>query len=220
VNRWPGAPAFEWRARYVRVGIGDVAEGLCGGMCFTTADRFLRGETPPLATEPPAPGTPLFREIARRQLESLEFGLVPLRFWMTAARVRAGRWSAHDQVREWRAIRAEIDAARPAMLGLIRSADVNPFSLTHNHQVLGFAYEADAGAATIRIYDPNYPGRDDVSIRLRLSGVHGGLSGGPGVTASANGADQPDAAPVSLEQTTGEPLLALLRLPYRPSPAR
>jgi hypothetical protein len=219
VNRWPAGPAFEWRARYVRVGIGEVAEGLCGGMCFTAADRFVRGEAGSVGAEPPAPGTPLFREIARRQLESLEFGLVPLRFWTTAARVRAGRWTIHDQVREWRAIRAEIDAGRPAMLGLVRSAGVNPFSLTHNHQVLGFAYEADAGVATIRIYDPNYPGRDDVAVRLRISGVANGS--GPGIAgAEADAGADPDRGPVSLTQTTGEPLLALLRLPYRPSSAR
>jgi hypothetical protein len=213
VNAWTAGPSFEWRARYVRVGIGEVAEGLCGGMCFTAADRFLRGDAATLDAEPPAPGSPLFREIARRQLASLEWGLVPLRFWATAARVRAGRWSVHDQVREWRAIRADIDAGRPAMLGLVRSAGVNPFTLTHNHQVLGFAYEAVAGTATIRIYDPNHPGHDDVELRLRIGGVAG--EAGSNVGAGAR-----DAAPVSLEQTNGEPLLALLRLPYRPSPAR
>jgi hypothetical protein len=197
-NRWPAGPAFELGVRYLRIGIGETAEGLCGGMCFSVADRFLRGEPRPEAGTAPVPGDPLFHEIARRQLDSLELGRVPLRFWVAAARVRAGRWTARDQIREWLAARADIDAGRPAMLGLVRSAAVNPFALTHNHQVLAFAYQAEAASATIRVYDPNHPGRDDVDIRLSIA----------------------DAAVVNLEQTTGEPLLALLRLPYRPPPTR
>jgi len=225
VNRWPAGPAFEWRVRYLRIGIGDVAEGLCGGMCFAAADRFLRGETPPAGDTPPAAGTALFDEIAHRQLDSLELGLTPLRFWLAAARRRAGRWTAAVQVREWRAIRADIDAGRPAMLGLVRSAAVNPLELTTNHQVLGYAYEAGPARATIRIYDPNHPGRDDVSIELRIGGVatdraeHESRGDGPSPAGPPSG--KPDGRePVSLAQSTGEPLVALLRLPYRPAPGR
>ena len=209
-NRWPAGPAFEWRVRYLRIGIGDVAEGLCGGMCFAAADRFTRGQAPPADTSPPAAGSPLFAEIAHRQLDSLELGLSPVRFWLAAARRRSGRWTAADQIGEWRAIRADIDAGLPAMLGLVRSAAVNPFALTKNHQVLGHAYEAGPARATIRIYDPNHPGRDDVSIELRIGGVM-----------STDEVEETSAGdPVSLAQSTGEPLLALLRLPYRPVPAR
>jgi len=199
-NRWPAAPAFDWNAGYVRVGVGNVADGLCGGMCFAVADRYLRGEPPPPDTVAPDPGAPLFREIASRQVDSFHWLVgVPFRFWWTSVRLRGGRWAARDQVREWRAIRAEIDAGRPAMLGLVRAASGSPFSLNVHHQVLAFAYEAGPAEATIRIYDPNHPGRDDVAIELRVSGRS-----------------------VSLAQTTGEPLLALLRLPYRPArvPAR
>lgn len=209
-NRWPPGPAFELRVRYLRIGLGEVAEGLCGGMCFAAADRFLEGVTVPTDQVAPAPGTPLFREIARRQLDSLHWLVaMPLRFWSTSVRVRLGWWSAQDQVREWRAIRADLAAGRPAMLGLVRAAQVNPFSVTVNHQVLGFAAEAERAEATIRIYDPNHPGRDDVAIALRLGG--GGR---------ASGAAVPGARAFSLAQTTGEPLLALLRLPYRPSRTR
>lgn len=220
-NRWPAGPAFELRARYVRIGIGEVAEGLCGGMCFAAADRFLRGEGPPTEAMPPPAGSALFDEIARRQLHSLELGVTPLRFWWAAAGLRAGRWTPGRQVREWRAIRADIDAGRPAMLGLVRSAAVNPFSLTTNHQVLGFAYEAGPAEARIRVYDPNHPGRDDVVVTLRLAGVATGDRGGDG--GSDEGGDA-EPAPLeagrslSLGQTTGEPLRALLRLPYRPAP--
>lgn len=194
-NRWPAGPAFEWQVGYLRIGIGEVSDGLCGGMCFAAADRFLRVEPPPPDTGPPARGTPLFHEIAYRQLDSLELGIVPYRFWLTSARIWAGGWTGHDQVREWRAIRAELDAGRPAMVGLVRSATANPLTLTANHQVLAFAYEAGPVNATIRIYDPNHPGRDDVAIRLHVAGRS-----------------------VTAGQTTGEPLLGMLSLPYRSSP--
>ncbi|MCI0584559.1 MAG: hypothetical protein L0227_17000 [Chloroflexi bacterium] len=221
LNRWPAGPAFELQARYVRIGIGEVAEGLCGGMCFAAADRFLRGEPPPTDSSPPSAGSALFEEIAHRQLDSLELGLTPMRFWLAAARLRAGRWTQRDQVREWRAIRADIDAGRPASLGLVRSAAVNPFSLTTNHQVLGFAYEAGPAVATIRVYDPNHPGRDDVALTLRLGGVAGGVTGGV-AAGDGDGAAEPapgeTVGPFNLGQTTGEPLRALLRLPYRPAP--
>ncbi|HSO28869.1 MAG TPA: hypothetical protein VLS28_03130 [Candidatus Sulfomarinibacteraceae bacterium] len=194
-NRWPTGPAFEWRVGYLRIGIGEVSDGLCGGMCFAAADGFLRGGAPPTDAVPPVFGTPLFGEIARRQLDSLELGLVPLRFWWASARLRTGRWTGRDQAREWRAIRAELDGGRPAMVGLVRAATANPLALTANHQVLAFAYEAGPVDATIRIYDPNHPGRDDVTIRLHVAGRS-----------------------VTAGQSTGEPLLGVLSLPYRPAP--
>jgi hypothetical protein len=200
VNRWPAGPAFELRAPYLRLGIGEVADGLCGGMCYAAADRFLAGAPVPPDVDAPPAGSALFEEIARRQLDSLHFlAVVPARFWATAARVASHAWSAADQVREWRALCADIDAGRPAMAGLVRSANVNPFALAHNHQVLGYAYEASAGEARLRIYDPNHPLDDEVALVIRRGAT-------------------PDGKPAfSLEQTTGEPLLALLRLPYRPA---
>ncbi len=194
-NRWPAGPAFQARAGYVRLGLGEVADGLCGGMCFAAADAYLGGEPVPFDVAPPEPGSPLFRTIAHRQLDSLDWlVMVPARFWLTAALVTAGRWSARRQVAEWRRIVADIDAGRPAMIGLVRSAGINPLRLTTNHQVLAYGYEATADAATLRIYDPNHPGNDGVEIRIGRS----------------------DAGAVSftLEQSTDEPLLAVLRLPY------
>ncbi len=198
-NRWPAGPAFELHARYIRLGIGEMSEGLCGGMCFAAADRYLLREPVPADAVVPSPGTPLFREIVRRQLVSFDrWGLVPARFWLTVLRLAGGRWTAAAQITEWRRICSDIDSGRPAMVGLVRSARINPFGLTTNHQVLAHGYEADPKVGTLRIYDPNHPGRDDVSLRLRR-------------------ADQEDGRPrFSLDQTTGEPLLALLRLPYRP----
>ena len=72
------------------------------------------------------------------------------------------------------------------MVGLVRRATISPFDLTQNHQVLAYAYEVAGDAVTLRIYDPNWPGRDDVTITL-----------GPGG---------------AIRQSTGEPLAGILRL--------
>ena len=206
-NRWPAGPAFEMRAGYVRIGIGEVSEGLCGGMCFAVADRYLSHEPAPADPVAPGPGTPLFREIVRRQLVSFDrWGLVPARFWLTLLRLAVGRWTGAAQVAEWRRVCSDIDAGRPAMVGLIRSGRINPFGLTTNHQVLAYAYQASALSGTLRIYDPNHPGVDDVEIRIRRAD-EADAAGQP---------HQPRRNPTfTLQQSTGEPLLALLRLPYR-----
>ena len=193
-NRWPSAPALSWRLGPVRLGLADAADGLCGGMAFAAADRFLAGVTVPGDLAPPAAGSPLFREIVRRQVASLGWLVVPLRFWLASIRLRAGRWTARHQLAEWRAIAADLGAGRPAMVGLVRTATASPLSLTRNHQVLAWAVEADATSGALRVYDPNHPARDDVAVTIRRDG-----------------------RALSLAQTTGEPLRALLRLPYRPA---
>ncbi len=73
---------------------------------------------------------------------------------------------------EWPRIRAAIDAGRLPMLGLVRHHGWNPFDLTKDHQVLAYGYEIDdaSGAITIRIYDPNWPDRDDVTVTVGPAG--------------------------------------------------
>lgn len=174
-NRWPSAPTMRFAFRVpgpvpveLELRIGDAANGLCGGMALATRDRWARGEAPPPDREPPAEGSALFREIVRRQIDSLELGVAVVRFYRAGAasdRVRA-RIAVRDT---WPAIRREIDAGRPAVLGLVHVASADPRRLTANHQVLayGYALDAPAGRASLRIYDPNHP--DDDTIRLIVS---------------------------------------------------
>lgn len=191
-NRWPPGAAMIKVGRW-RIPIGDTARGLCGGMIFAARDRFERGEDGSRATEPPARGTPLFEEIVDRQLASFFFLIVPFRFWRAAAGSRRRRDRETADV-AWPAIRAEIDAGRPAMIGLVRMATWNPLAPL-GHQVVGFRFEESAARITIGVYDPNHPGDDAVEIRVRR-GANGG---------------------VELSQSTGEPLIGLLSLPYVPA---
>ena len=137
------------------------------------------GSRIPADAEPPANGSPRFRAIVRRQVESLDWLRVPLRFydlqavrpdpptgWSVALRRPPPRVVAVRD--EWPRIRADIEAGRAPIVGLVRVAGWSPRLLTANHQVLAYAYDEDAAGFRIRVYDPNHPGRDDVELVARL----------------------------------------------------
>ena len=198
-NRWPSAPARSLNLGLLQIGIGDAGRGLCGGMAFAARDRFERGEEAAPDAAAPSPGTPLFREIVDRQFAS--FGrlfLVPLRFWLAAA-LGSDRSRVRGTVREaWPAIRARIDAGEPAMVGLVRAAGLNPLANGLGHQVVAYRYDAGPERISIGAYDPNHPGDDTVEVRITRS----------------------PAGRITLEQSTGEPLVGLLHLPFSPARPR
>jgi hypothetical protein len=175
-------------------------------MAFAARDRFESGEVPPPDTGPPPTGSSLFREIVRRQVDSFDhLVLVPLRFYVLAAvhPTRASAWTrvvglaprSTVAVRdEWPKIRADINAGHLSMLGLIRSTSANPIHLGHNHQVVAWGYDVSPTELTLRLYDPNWPDRDDVELRVHLAG----------------------GSAVDLTQSTGEALFGFFRAPYSP----
>jgi hypothetical protein len=167
------------------VGVGDASSGLCGGMSWFAREWFETGLTVPSATVPPSNGSPLFRALVRRQVLSLDWLRAPVRFWLAGA-VGRTRVARRSRTVEWPLIRADIDAGRLSMVGLVRRATVSPFHLTQNHQVLAYAYELATNEVTLRIYDPTWPGRDDVTITLGAGG--------------------------EIRQSTGESLAGVLRL--------
>lgn len=198
-NSWPRSVARRWHVGLVELGIGDVSRGLCGGMAFAARDRFERGEAGAPETEAPRPETALFNEIVDRQFDS--FGtvyVVPLRFWLSSALGNAASRGRETVGRAWPAIRREIDAGRPAMIGLVREAGWNPLAVGMGHQVAGYRYETTADGVSIGVYDPNHPGRDDVEIRVERG------RGGE----------------IRHSQSTGEPLLGILSLPWKPARSR
>lgn len=183
------------------IGIGDASAGLCGGMSWFVRERFELGSPVPPDREAPANGAPLFRALVRRQVQSLDWLRLPLRIWLMAA-LGAGRAHRSTFEREWPRVRADIDAGRPAMIALVRNAGCDPFALTMNHQVLGYAYALDDAVLRIKVYDPNWPTRDDVEIRLPRPGSEQG------------------AGSMTSGQSTGEPLVGFLHAPFRSTRAR
>ncbi|HZT80907.1 MAG TPA: hypothetical protein VFA26_11815 [Gemmataceae bacterium] len=176
------------------VRIGDASRGLCGGMVFAARDYFERGCPPPADGEPPEHGSPLFGYLVRRLFQSFHLPWGPLRYyrWMAAPDDVLLR---HTVRREWPRVRRELDAGRLAALGLIRPRSRNPLRLGENHQVLAYGYGLDepSGSLLIAIYDPNYPGRDDVTLALSLREPDGLLS------------------------VTGEPFRGFFHTGYRPA---
>ena len=191
-NVWPSVPAYWVGFSLLRLGLGDAGRGFCGGMAHAVRDRFERGEAPPVDAAVPPAGSPLFAEIARRQVDSFDrLVVVPLRFWWGSLETATAR-DRTTATAAWPAIRAEIDAGRLAMIGLVRSAGFNPLRSGLGHQVVGYRYDESGDRVAIGIYDPNHPGDDGVELIVDR-GTNGRLA---------------------LSQSTGEPLLGLLALPY------
>jgi hypothetical protein len=169
-NRFPPGPTLRLGPLDPRwIGIGDASAGLCGGMSWFVRERFEAGLPVPTVGEAPANGSTLFRALVRRQVLSLDWLRTPLRFWWMGA-IRPERALRRTWAVEWPRIRADIDAGRLAMVGLVRHSGLNPFHLTQSHQVLAYAYGIEGDAVTLRIYDPNWPGRDDVMLRFDAVG--------------------------------------------------
>jgi hypothetical protein len=177
-NSFPSGPTVQLGFIDPRsVGIGDASSGLCGGMSWYVRERFEAGLPIPADTTAPANGSALFQTLVRRQVMSLDWLRAPLRFWWMGI---MGPDRAARQTRdvEWPNIRADIDAGRLAMVGLVRHQGWSPWQLAQSHQVLAYAYEVDGDAVILRIYDPNWPGRDDVAITLDPRGVSQSTSEG------------------------------------------
>ena len=170
-NRFPPGPTLRLGPIDPRwIGIGDAAAGLCGGMVWYVRERFEAGLPVPADTEPPANGSPLFQALVRRQVQSLDWLRGPLRFWWMGA-MSPERAARRSREVEWPRIRADIDAGRLSMVGLVRHTGLNPLRLTQSHQVLAYGYEVAGDAVTLRIYDPNWPARDDVTVTIDATGL-------------------------------------------------
>src|SRR5690242_2954322 len=160
-NSWPEGPAVSvplgaGALRIGTLGIGNAGRGLCGGMVFAALDYWHAGVAPP--AERPEPGTPLFRVIVRRLVDSwrLPAGVARYSRWMllpdgdkrSGARPAGGRTAearpagaltagvaSRTTQRHWPGVRAMLDAGVPAPLGVVTVASANPLLLGANHQV-------------------------------------------------------------------------------------
>jgi hypothetical protein len=162
----------------VSLGIGDASNGLCGGMAFAVRDYFEVDRAPPRRTSAPTKGR-LFDYLVDRLFDSFDLPLGPIRYlqlmhpmlpdgetaWSRLGLAPHGRvW--RTRMLEWPRIRADIDAGHPSPLGIVRVKSTDPFALKENHQVLAYGYEILGTSFTLRLYDPNLPNRDDVTLTL------------------------------------------------------
>lgn len=190
-NAFPHTPIREFKLGDIAtLNVGDAANGLCGGMSFSAADLHGAGLKPPAFTSPPAADTPAYRYIVDRQLASFDDGRLPLRFFSLMKPTRPQQETLisallgmvgidrHSRTwvmvhEEWPRIRADLDAGRLSMIGLVRVVSLDPGMLGHNHQVVAYGYDLNGPALSIRIYDPNWPGDSSIMISLDISNERG-----------------------------------------------
>jgi hypothetical protein len=158
-NRWPSGPTVTFGPFDPRLlGIGGASAGPCGGMVTTVRDLFEAGIAPPPDREPPRNGSPRFRSIVRRQVESLDWLRVPLRFYdpqafrpdpptFLSAVLRREPPRVLALRDEWPRIRADINEGHAPIVGLVRTTSSSPRQLVQNHQVLAYAFDEDAGGS-------------------------------------------------------------------------
>jgi hypothetical protein len=162
--------------------IGDASNGLCGGMAFAARDYFEADRSPPEDTTPPGESSPLFRYLVDRLFDSFDLPVGPARYLELMNPALADGDSVLAQIgigphgrawrmirEEWPKVRTDIDGGHPSALGLVRVKSLNPLDLKMNHQVLAYGYSSDDGSLSLRIYDPNRPGDDELTLSLQIS---------------------------------------------------
>ena len=134
--------------------LGPFRLGLCGGMCFAALDRWYAGVKAPTRIVPPNRGTPLWRELVRRQLDSFHGLKVPFMAWSWQRKTDEALYSC---TRWWELLLASnaIKAGHPAVLCLIRAKRGE--SPTRNHQVVATGIVKDDLGIVVKVYDPNRP---------------------------------------------------------------
>jgi hypothetical protein len=189
-NAWPSNPIRQFRLGNVAtLNIGDVANGLCGGMSFAIADLFAAGRRAP-ADGQPAAATARYQYIVERQITSFDDGRVPLRFYSLMSPNRPATEPTWAQVLgsigidrhsrawtiariEWPRVRDSVDHGRLAPLGLVRVVSSDPNELSRNHQVLAYGYETTGSRVTLSICDPNWPHDDGVTLGFDTANASG-----------------------------------------------
>lgn len=208
-NRFPRVPVRRIGIPgVVSVPIGEASNGLCGGMAFAARDYFEDRRPPPQDRNPPGEDSPLFRYIVDRLFDSFDLPVGPARYLeLMNPTLPDGdgpllRFGIGPQGRarrmiteEWPRIRDDVDGGHPSPLGLVRVKSWNPLDLKLNHQVLAYGYHLADGRLTLRIYDPNRPQDDAMTVSLRITD--------PG-------------RPAAVRSTLpGRPVLSFFRVPYR-----
>jgi hypothetical protein len=158
-------------------GVADASRGLCGGMIFAVMDLFHHRMQP----VPDTPTDPVFQYFCRRLFASWGVPFAWVKYWDWQLRPMVSKTFAGVRVRdgvsrltceaEWPKVKAALDRGELAALGLVKEQGISPARLGRNHQVLGYGYDLDepTGDVAVSIYDPNYPGNDNVTLTWNLS---------------------------------------------------
>ena len=187
-NDFPHVPAKTIDLVVTKVPLGDASNGLCGGMVYAALDLFVAQRLPdPAQVDAPGSG-PLFDYLVDRLIDSwkadglngcpagvtyfhLMSSTVPdeERLWTRFSPWHSRAWVMAKSA--WPKVQADIDAGHPSPLGLIRVLTWDPMQIGHHHQVLVWGYSLDGSQLTLRVYDPNLPRDDTVTLQLDISSL-------------------------------------------------
>jgi hypothetical protein len=150
--------------------IGDAKNGLCGGMIFAARDCFESGFPLPEINESPRYGSPLFAYLVRRLFDSFDLPFGPVKYYRWMANRDDQTLMQRTLIDEWPRVCADLEAGLLVPLALVRVQSRDPRRMGENHQVLAYAYGQDeaSGSLLIGVYDPNHPGRNDVTLALNV----------------------------------------------------
>ena len=164
----------------VSIPLGDASNGMAGGMVFAVRDFFEAGLTPSRVTTPPGEG-PFFDYLVARLFASFDLPDGPARYLELMSPLRSDSETTFSRLRlapkgriattlqeEWPKVKTDIDSGHPCPIGLIQVRSSDPFDLKENSQVLAYSYELAESHLTLHVYDPNQPGRDDVTLSAGL----------------------------------------------------
>jgi hypothetical protein len=148
--------------------IGDAANGLCGGMVYAVRDYYHAGMPIPAHEAGPVSGV-LYEYLVSRLYDSFD-GLG----WTEYLRLMSPRCGAGERARTayftaMHRIETDLRNGAPSPIGLVQVNTDDPFQVGRNHQVLVYGYERTGRRVRLRIYDPNYPARDDITLDFDTS---------------------------------------------------
>ena len=180
-NSFPAIPYNILVPGIGNIPIGNASNGMCGGMVFATRDYYEAGYLAPPPNATPPTGGPLYNHLSRRLFDSFNLPGGPLTYLFLmnwdlpdhetvasnaglAPRGRAWRMI----MEEWPKIKADLDQGRLSPMALIRLKSNSILDMGKNHQVLAYGYTLNGNDLVINVYDPNYPGNDNVTISLNI----------------------------------------------------
>lgn len=141
--------------------------GLCGGMSSAAWDFFIAGRTIPSIITVPETGSPLHRYLYQRQIDTYGFlgkSIGKFAKWMALSDSKVQK-RTDDELQQ---ICDRLDNYQAVILGIVYVSLVDTLAIWLNHQVLAYGYaEKSPKTLNINIYDPNFPGRDDVIIEIK-----------------------------------------------------
>lgn len=139
---------------------GPFEMGLCGGMSAGALHRYQTRCVVPSTNRIPKDGTPLFKELFQRQLDTLPVDMVTTIYdWQRSPdlpHAHTPNSIRYRQKAQWRVLKAQLDEGVPTILVLVRQEGYLA-DISKNHQVLAIGYEFNPTTRDLKVevYDPN-----------------------------------------------------------------